>query len=152
MRAGGTLHPVDARPGPRLLAALTRHPRCTAAAGAQSAAPAAQPPRAWQLEGTGGLRAGGLDQLPNALDAEYWLRRVAAAEAAGDVDGAIDLLRQAQRRDVRPATAIAAALQQLAQRAAASAQGQGVCVCVGGGGGGGRPHTAGTCVLRAARG
>ena len=40
--------------------------------------------RRWATEDAGGgLRAEGLDALPNALEAEYWLRKAAAEEAAG---------------------------------------------------------------------
>ena len=66
--------------------------------------------RAWRFEEPGGLRVGGLDKLPNAREAEFWLRRAAAEQDAGRPERAVEVLREALQRDVRPATSIARAL------------------------------------------
>ncbi|GAB4820054.1 hypothetical protein N2152v2_007100 [Parachlorella kessleri] len=69
--------------------------------------------------GTGdasGLRAEGLDALPNALEADYWLRKAAAEENGGDLEAAYQVLKQALDRDVRPVTDVLRAMQDLSKR------------------------------------
>jgi hypothetical protein len=61
-------------------------------------------------------RADVLDSLPDAREAEYWLRRAAAAEEGGRPEEAERLLMGALERDVRPATAVAHALHELHAR------------------------------------
>ncbi len=50
-------------------------------AGVQGTMAAAQ--HKWQADDAAGMRAEGLDELPNALEAEYWLRRATVDEQAG---------------------------------------------------------------------
>lgn len=67
--------------------------------------------------------AAGLDQLPNARDAKYWLRKAAELEAPE----AEAVLMEGLRRDAQPLTSIARALHELHKRvegSPAAAQGE----------------------------
>ena len=46
----------------------------------------------WNLDDATGMRAEGLDALPNALEADYWLRKAAAVEQGGDLEVGTDLM------------------------------------------------------------
>eukprot|EP00887_Chlorella_sp_A99_P007262 scaffold2.g7262.t1 len=86
-----------------------------------AAAPVASQQHAGRLDDSDALRVGGLDALPNALEAEFWLHKAAAEREAGNVTGAAAVLQEALQRDVRPATAIVHALQEM-QRAGGAEQ------------------------------
>lgn len=106
--------------------------------------------RKWQAE-SAGMRAEDLDALPNALDAEYWLRKAAAEEQAGRpevrlqhcrnalewhlpssvssttliwLQEALAVLKEALERDVRPTTDVLRGLQELNKKAQAQEGGQ----------------------------
>ncbi|DBB17227.1 TPA: hypothetical protein ACH3X3_014285 [Trebouxia sp. C0006] len=58
---------------------------------------------------TNDLIAPSLANLPNALDADYWLKKVQIQEQLGMYKAAADLFELAVKRDVRPATTISRA-------------------------------------------
>ncbi|KAL0028209.1 hypothetical protein WJX79_001912 [Trebouxia sp. C0005] len=58
---------------------------------------------------TSDLIAPSLANLPNALDADYWLKKVQIQEQLGMYKAAVDLFELAVKRDVRPATTISRA-------------------------------------------
>lgn len=59
------------------------------------------------------LRAEGLRNLPNILDAEHWIRKALQEETDGRIDAAVLLLNEALDRDVQPASALIYALHQM---------------------------------------
>lgn len=58
-------------------------------------------------------------ELPNATEAEYWLRRASRAQSAGDVREAERVLREGISRNARPVARLREALQQLSSAAVA---------------------------------
>ncbi|DBA75241.1 hypothetical protein WJX77_008108 [Trebouxia sp. C0004] len=58
---------------------------------------------------TSDLIAPSLANLPNALDADYWLKKIQIQEQLGMYKAAVDLFELAVKRDVRPATTISRA-------------------------------------------
>jgi len=64
-------------------------------------------------EGPGVLHANGIGGLPNARDAEFWLRRAAVHESENQPEEAERVLMEALTRDVQPVTSVARALHEL---------------------------------------
>lgn len=78
--------------------------------------------------GPGVLHANGISELPNARDAEYWLRRAAAHEASNQPEDAENVLLEALSRDVKPVTSVAKALHELQKRKESGTCGKGESV------------------------